>query len=92
MLNSSKSCRAQVRDFSEPLRISVVSSAYWLILISFPLIKIPSISLFVLIPSANISTQIRKMNGERGQPCLTPLSSAKKLLADPLFKTQLSIF
>ena len=57
MLNSSKSCRALVRDFSEPLRISVVSSAYWLILISLPLIKIPSISLFVLILSANISTQ-----------------------------------
>ena len=39
MLNSSKSRRASVRDFSEPSRISVVSSAYWLTLISFPLIK-----------------------------------------------------
>ena len=61
VLNNSKSCRAPVRDFSEPLRISVVSSAYWLILISLPLIKIPSISLFVLILSANISTQSKKM-------------------------------
>ena len=61
VLNSSKSCRALVRDFSEPLRISVVSSAYWLILISLPLIKIPSIALFVLILSADISTQSKKM-------------------------------
>ena len=61
VLNSSKSRGASVRDFSEPLRISVVSSAYWLTLISFPLIKIPSISLFVLILSANISTQSKKM-------------------------------
>ena len=45
--------------FSESLRISVVSSAYWLILISLPLIKIPSICLFIL--SANISTQSKKM-------------------------------
>ena len=61
VLNNSKSCRTLVRDFSEPLRISVVSSAYWLILISFPLIKIPSISLFVLILSANVSTQSQEM-------------------------------
>ena len=56
MLNNSKSCRAPVRDFSDPLRISVVSSAYWLILISFPLIKIPSISLFV--PSSETQGQL----------------------------------
>ena len=62
VLNNSKSCRAAVKDFSEPLRITVVSSEYWLIhLISFPLIEIPSISLFVLIRSATISTQSKKM-------------------------------
>jgi len=43
--------------------ISVVSSAYWLILISFSLIEIPSISLFVLILSSNISAKSKKMKG-----------------------------
>ena len=52
-----------------------------LILISFPFIGIPLISLFFLIFSANTSMHRIRMQGESGQPCLTPLLCAKKLPA-----------
>ena len=39
-------CRAFVKETLEPSKISVVSSAYWLILISCQQIAIPLISLF----------------------------------------------
>ena len=59
MLNNSKSCRAPVRDFSEPLGISVGILANFNF-VSFDKI-VPSLFLFVLILSANISTQSKKM-------------------------------
>ena len=75
-----------------PLSIKVVSSAYWLILTSDFFIVRPLISLLDLIALARISADRIKRYGERGQPCLTPRFSSKKLLAHPLFRIQLSIF
>ena len=48
------SSKADVKDLFEPSKIIVVSSAYWLILISFPRKVIPFISLFSRILLANI--------------------------------------
>ena len=43
---------------------------------------------------ASASTSVDRINrrGKRGQPCLTPRLSLKKLLAHPLSKIQLSMF
>ena len=65
-------CRAFVKETLEPSKIRIVSSAYWLILISCQQIAIPLISLFFLSFSDSISKQRIKRYGERGQPCLTP--------------------
>ena len=80
------------KDSFVPLSIKVVLSGYWLILISDFFIVIPLISLLDLIALARISADRIKRYGERGQPCLTLLCKSKKLLAHPLFRTQLSIF
>ena len=80
------------KDSFVPLSIKVVSSAYWLILTSDFFIVRPLISLLDLIALARISADRIKRYGERGQPCLTPRCSSKKLLAHPLFRIQLSIF
>ena len=80
-----------MKETLEPSKIRVVSSAYWLILISCPSSVIRLIFLCFLIVSASISTQRIKRYGERGQSCLTPLSSLKKSLDQPLFKIQLSV-
>jgi len=55
-----------------PLRMKVVSSAYWLILISLLLTQIPLTFLLDLMALAKISADSIKRYGERGQPCLTP--------------------
>ena len=78
--------RAADKDSWVPLRMKVVSSAYWLILISVPLTEIPLMLWLALIAFPKISTDRIKRYGERGQPCLTPLCSLKKLLDQPLFK------
>ena len=80
------------KDSFVPLSIKVVSSAYWLILTFDFFIVRPLILLLDLIALARISADRIKRNGERGQPCLTPCCSSKKLLAHPLFRIQLSIF
>ena len=79
------------KDSSEPSRISVVSSAYWLNLKSMPLISMPLILCFFRMASASISADRINRYGDKGQPCLTPRLSLKKLLAHPLFRIQLSI-
>ena len=56
-----------------PLRMKVVSSAYWLILISELFTDIPLMFLFDLVALAKISADSINRYGERGQPCLTPL-------------------
>ena len=56
-----------------PLRMTVVSSAYWLILISVLLTQIPLTFLLDLMALAKISADSVKRYEERGQPCLTPL-------------------
>ena len=56
-----------------PLRMKVVSSAHWLILISVLLTQIPLTFLLDLMALAKISADSIKRYGERGQPCLTPL-------------------
>lgn len=90
-LKKSNICREVVKKTLELSKKRVMSSAYWLIFISCPSIVIPLIFLFFLIVSANISTQRIKRYGEKGQPCLTPLSSLKKPLDQPLFWMQLSV-
>ena len=52
-----------------PLRIKVVSSAYWLILTSNLFTEIPLIALLDLIALARISADSINRYGERGQPC-----------------------
>ena len=79
------------KDSSEPSRISVVSSASWLNLKSMPLISMPLILCFFRMSSASISADRINRHGDKGQPCLTPRLSLKKLLAHPLFRIQLSI-
>ena len=79
------------QDSLEPSRMSVVSSAYWLNLNSLPFISIPLIFCFFRMASASTSTDRINRYGEKGQLCLTPRLSLKKLLAHPLFKIQLSI-
>ena len=83
--------RAADRDLRVLFRIKVVSSAYWLILISVLLTEIPFMFRLHLIAFAKISTDSMKRYGERGQPCLTPLCGLKKLLDHPMFRTQLSV-
>ena len=77
LLNFSIIRREVVNEFSEPFNIGVVSSAYWLILIWLLFIEIPVTSLFCLMAFARISTDRINKYGERGQPCLTPLSGLK---------------
>jgi len=55
------------------LRMKVVSSAYWLILISELFTDIPLMFLFYLAALAKISADDINRYGKRGQPCLTPL-------------------
>ena len=76
------------QDSLEPSRMSVVSSAYWLNLNSLPFISIPLIFCFFRMASASTSTDRINRYGDKGQPCLTPRLSLKKLLAHPLFKVQ----
>ena len=75
--------RAVDKDSWVPFRIKVVSSAYWLILISVLLTEIPLMLSLALIAFPKISTNRMKRYGERGQPCVTPLCSLKKLLNQP---------
>jgi len=53
--------------------MKVVSSAYWLILISELFTDIPLMFLFYLAALAKISADDINRYGKRGQPCLTPL-------------------
>ena len=90
-LKKSNICKEVVREAGDRSKIRVVSSAYWLIFTSCSFIFMPLMFLFCRIVSASISTQRIKRYGERGQPCLTPLSSLKKLLDQPLLRMQLSV-
>ena len=85
-------CSVADNDSWVLLRMKVVSSAYWLILISELFTDIPLMFLFDLVPLAKISADNINRYGKRGQPCLTPLCSWKKQLAQPLFRTQLLMF
>ena len=55
------------------LRMKVVSSAYWLILISELFTDIALMFLFDLAALVKISADYINRYGERGQPLLTPL-------------------
>ena len=68
-----------------------VSSAYCLILNSFPFLLIPMISFSCLIVRAIVSAAIINGYGDKGHPCLTPLLILKYSDACPLFQTQLTI-
>ena len=70
---TSKICIADVRDFSEPSKIRVVSSAYWLILTSSLPREKPLMLLLLRTVLAKASAARINKYGERGQPCLTPL-------------------
>ena len=82
---SSSVLRAAESDACEPFNFKVVSSTYWLILISSWPTYIPLTFLFLLRALAKISIERTKRHGDKGQPCLTPLSILKKLLVQPLF-------
>ena len=88
---SSKMCIADVGDFSEPSKIRVVLSAYWLILTS--LLPRGKPLMLLLLRMVLAKTSVARINkyGESAQPCLTPLWGWKKLLDQPLLSTQLSI-
>ena len=86
---SSSVLRAAENDDCEPFNIKVVSSAYWLILISSSSTYIPLILLFLLKALAKTSTERTNRYADKGHPCLTPVSILKKLLVQPLFKKQL---
>ena len=90
-LKKSNICKEVVREAGDPSKIKVVSSAYWLIFTSSSFIFMPLMFLFCRIVTASISTQRIKKYGERGKPCLTPLSGLKKLLDQPLLRMQLSV-
>ena len=69
----SKVSRAANRELGEPSRVSDVSSAYYEILCSLWLIKMPFIFLFCFTRIASISAQRRNRYGAMGSPCLQPL-------------------
>ena len=73
LLKSSKIYIAVVTDFSEPSKIRVVSSVYWLILTSsLPREKPLMLLLFRTVLAKTSLAKINKY-GEREQPYLTPL-------------------
>ena len=88
---SSKNYIADVRYFSEPSKIRMVSSAYWLILTSSLPRERPLMLLLLRTVLAKTSAARINKYGESGQPCLTPLRGWKKLLDQPLLSTQLSM-
>ena len=92
LLKSSSTFRAEERASSEPFKIRVVSSAYWLILVSLLLREIPFMLTLFLTALAKSSTKRINRYGDTGQPCLTLLRVWKKLVDQPLFRTQLSVF
>ena len=59
-LKRSNICKEVVKETVDPSKMSVVSSAYWLILISCSLIVIPLLFSFFLIVSVSISAQRMK--------------------------------
>ena len=83
--------RAADKESWLPLRIRVVSSAYWLNFISVLFTLIPLMLVLALIAFPRTSTESMKRYGDKGQPCRTPLCNLKNLLDHPLFKTQLSM-
>ena len=75
LLKSSSILRAEKSASFDPFNISVISSAYWLILISLLFTEMPLMLLSFLMALAKTSAARMKRYGDSGQPCLTPLSS-----------------
>ena len=91
LLTSSSKLSAEASAALEPSKISVVSSAYWLILIS--LLSTETSFMFTLFLTALANTSAERINrcGNKGQPCLTPRRVWYELVDHPLFRTQLSV-
>ena len=79
--------KAAKKDFDEPSRVRVVSSAYWEILCSLSHITIPLIPWFCLIRTIKISAQRRNRYGATGSPCRHPLWMRNCLDKNPLCNT-----
>ena len=60
-------------DFGEPFKIRQVSSAYWVVLYSLPLMIMPPISWFCLMRIAKISVHMITLLEATGSPCLHSL-------------------
>ena len=80
LLKSSSKLSAEASASLEPSKISVVLSAYWLILISLLSTEMPF--MFTLFLTALANTLAERINryGDKGQPCLTPRRVWKKLV------------